>query len=65
MRSLADGLPAAITHLIHPDWRKSEKDYRAVRDTLLSRDVGQWVGFADEALLDSLGRPDRRSVVAE
>jgi hypothetical protein len=53
MRSLADGLPPDVARQIHPDWRKNEADYWAVRDRLLSQYQGQWVGFADGTVIAS------------
>lgn len=47
MKSLADRLPPEIARQIHPEWRKNEADYWAVRDQLLSQYQGQWIGFAD------------------
>lgn len=47
MISLADGLPAEIAQQIHPDGRKNEAAYWAMRDQLLVQYQGQWVGFAD------------------
>ena len=32
MRSLIEGLPPEIASQIHPDWRKNEGEYWAVRD---------------------------------
>lgn len=57
MKSLADGLPADVARHIHPDWRKNEAAYWAVRDQLLSQYQGQWVGFADGAVVASGTRP--------
>lgn len=57
MKSLADGLPAEIARQIHPDWRKNEADYWAVRDQLLGPYQGQWIGFADGAVIASGTRP--------
>ncbi|HVC93697.1 MAG TPA: hypothetical protein VND64_08405 [Pirellulales bacterium] len=57
MKSLADGLPPEIAHQIHPDWRKNEAAYWAVRDQLLARHEGQWVGFADGVVVASGTRP--------
>jgi hypothetical protein len=37
MKSLADGLPAEIARQVHPDWRKNEAAYWAVRDQLLAQ----------------------------
>jgi predicted aspartyl protease len=51
MRSLADGLPAEVASRIHPDWRKNEVGYWAARDNLLSQYRGQWVAFADGAVV--------------
>jgi hypothetical protein len=53
MKSLADDLPPEIARQIHPDWRKNEAAYWAVRDSLLSQYQGQWVGFADGAAIAS------------
>jgi hypothetical protein len=36
MKSLADALPPEFARQIHPDWRKNEAAYWAVRDQLLS-----------------------------
>ena len=47
MKSMADGLPPEIARQIHPEWRKNEADYWAVRDELLAKYRNQWVGFAD------------------
>src|SRR5437773_7207934 len=51
MKSLADGLPPDIAQQIHPDWRKNEAAYWAVRDQLLNQYQGQWIGFADGAVV--------------
>jgi hypothetical protein len=51
MRSLADGLPPQIAQQIHPDWRKNEADYWAVRDQLLSQYRDQWIGFANGSVI--------------
>jgi hypothetical protein len=53
MKSLADGLPPEIARQIHPDWRKNEADYWAVRDQLPSQYQGQWIGFADGKVIAS------------
>src|ERR1700738_1557945 len=53
MKSLADGLPPEIARQIHPDWRMNEAAYWAVRDQLLSQYQGQWIGFADGAVIAS------------
>ena len=57
MKSLADGLPTDIARQIHPDWRKNEAAYWAVRDQLLGRYEGQWIGFADGMVVASGSRP--------
>jgi hypothetical protein len=53
MRSLADGLPPEIAARVHPDWRRSETEYWAARDRLLARYRGQWIAFADGAVIAS------------
>jgi hypothetical protein len=53
MKSLADRLPPEIARQIHPDWRKNEADYWAVRDQLLEQYQGQWIGFADGQVIAS------------
>jgi hypothetical protein len=53
MKSLADGLPSEIARQIHPDRRKNEAAYWAVRDQLLGQYRGQWIGFADGRVVAS------------
>ncbi len=53
MNRIADQLPPEIARQIHPDRRKNEADYWAVRDQLLSQYQGQWVGFADGKVIAS------------
>ncbi len=53
MKSLADALPPEIARQIHPDWRKNEAAYWAVRDQLLTQYQAQWIGFADGAVIAS------------
>src|SRR5919199_318568 len=53
MNSLADALPPDIARQIHPDWRRNEAAYWAVRDQLLGRYQGQWIGFADGKVIAS------------
>jgi hypothetical protein len=53
MKSLADGLPIEIARQIHPDWRKNEVAYWAVRDQLLPQYQNQWIGFADGTVVAS------------
>lgn len=51
MRSLADTLPPEIARQIHPDWRKNETAYWAVRDQLLNQYRDQWIAFADDTVI--------------
>ena|SRR5438067_1328873 len=53
MKSLADGLPPEIASQVHPDWRKNEQEYWAAREGLLPQYSGQWVAFADGAVVAS------------
>jgi len=53
VKSIADQLPPEVARQIHPDWRKNEADYWAVRDQLLSQYQGQWIGFADGVVIAS------------
>jgi len=53
MKSLADGLPPAIAEQIHPDWRRNEASYWIARDRLLDTYHGQWIGFANGAVIAS------------
>ena len=57
MKSLADALPPEIAQKIHPDWRKNETAYWAARDQLLSQYEGQWIGFADGAVIVAASTP--------
>jgi hypothetical protein len=57
MKSLADGLPPEIARQVHPEWRKNEAAYWAVRDQLLQQYQSQWVGFADGKVVASGARP--------
>ena len=51
MKSLADALPPEIARQIHPDWRTNETEYWVVRDQLLEKYQGQWIAFADGAVI--------------
>lgn len=51
MQSLADGLPPDVAQQIHPDWRKNETEYWAIRDSLLAQYRNQWVAFANGAIV--------------
>ncbi len=53
MQSLADGLPAEIAQQVHPEWRKNEADYWAVREQLLEQYRDQWIGFANGQIIAS------------
>jgi hypothetical protein len=53
MSSLADKLLPEIARQIHPDWRKNETEYWAVRDRLMGQYQGQWIGFADGIVIAS------------
>ncbi len=53
MQSIADQLPPEIARQIHPDWRGNEAAYWTVRDQLLGQYAGQWIGFADGAVIAS------------
>lgn len=53
MHSLADDLPPDIAQQIHPDWRKNEAAYWAVRHELLGPYQDQWIGFADGHVIAS------------
>jgi predicted aspartyl protease len=57
MKSLADGLPSEIAQQVHPDWRKNEAAYWAVRDELLSKYRNQWIGFSGGRVVASGSRP--------
>jgi len=53
MKSIVDLLPPEIAKQIHPDRRKNEAAYWAVRDQLLDQYRGQWIGFADGKVVAS------------
>jgi hypothetical protein len=53
MKSIADQLPPEIARQIHPDRRKNEAAYWAVRDQLVQQYRDQWIGFADGRVLAS------------
>jgi hypothetical protein len=57
MKSIADQLPPEIARQIHPDRRKNEAAYWAVRDKLLDHYRGQWIGFADGMVIASGSSP--------
>ena len=57
MKSIADQLPPEIAQQLHPDRRKNEAAYWAVRDQLLAQYRGQWIGFADGKVVASGASP--------
>jgi hypothetical protein len=57
MKSLADALPPDIAQQVHPDWRKNEAAYWAVRDQLLGQYQDRWVGFADGEVIAAAATP--------
>ena len=46
-----------IARQLHPDRRKNEADYWAVRDQLLGQYRNQWIGFADGKVVASASSP--------
>src|SRR5258708_12757148 len=57
MKSIVDQLPPEIARQLHPDRRKNETAYWAVRDQLLDQYRGQWIGFADGMVIASGSSP--------
>ncbi len=57
MKSIADQLPPEIAQQLHPDRRKNEAEYWAVRDQFLDQYRGQWIGFADGRVIASGSSP--------
>jgi hypothetical protein len=57
MKTIADQLPPEIANKIHPDRRKNEAAYWAVRDQLLDQYRDQWIGFADGVVVASGSSP--------
>jgi hypothetical protein len=57
LTSIADRLPPEIARQIHPDRRKNEAAYWAIRDQLLDQYRGEWVGFADGMVIASAAAP--------
>jgi hypothetical protein len=53
MKPIADQLSPEIASQIHPDRRKNEAGYWAVRDQILDQYRDQWVGFADGRVIAS------------
>jgi hypothetical protein len=46
-------LPPEIAAQVHPDRRRNEEEYWAVRDQLVEQYRGQWVGFANGRVIAS------------
>ena len=65
MNNIADQLPPEVAFQLHPDRRKNEAAYWAVRDQLLDQYRGRWIGFADGKLVASGKRPVAVFHVAE
>lgn len=57
MKSIADQLPPEIAGQLHPDRRKNEAEYWAVRDQLLDQYRDQRIGFADGMVIASGSSP--------
>ena len=57
MKSIADQLPPEIARQLHPDRRKNEQAYWAMRDQLLAQYQGHWIGFADGRVIASGSSP--------
>ncbi len=57
MKRIVDQLPPEIARQLHPDRRKNEEAYWAVRAQLLSQYQGQWIGFADGRVIASGSSP--------
>jgi hypothetical protein len=57
MKSIADQLPPEVARQIHPNWRKNEEEYWATRDSLLPTYRGQWIAFADGAVIVATSTP--------
>jgi hypothetical protein len=53
VKSIVDQLPPEVARQIHPDRRKNEAAYWAVRDQLLDQYRDQWIGFADGKVVAS------------
>jgi predicted aspartyl protease len=51
MTSLADGLPPDVAARLSPEWRANEAGYWAARPELLAAHRGDWVAFADGAVV--------------
>jgi hypothetical protein len=57
VKTIADQLPPDIARQLHPDRRKNEADYWAVRDQLLAQYRDQWIGFAEGRVIAAGSSP--------
>lgn len=57
VKRIVDRLPPEIARQIHPDRRRNEEAYWAVRDQLLEQYAAQWIGFADGKVIASGSSP--------
>jgi hypothetical protein len=58
MQSIADLLPPEVAKQIHPNWRKNEADYWAVREELLGGYRNRWIAFADGEVIVAGTKPN-------
>jgi hypothetical protein len=65
MKYIFDQLPPEIAQQLHPDRRRNEIDYWAVRDQLLDQYRDQWIGFAAGRVVASGRSPVTVSRAAE
>ena len=65
MKSLVDGLPPDIAQQVHPDWRKNEREYWAAQNSLLPRYRGQWIAFADGAIIAAAHKLGAETIYSE
>ncbi len=65
MNYIFDQLPPEIAQQLHPDRRKNEIEYWAVRDQLLDQYRDQWIGFAGGSVVASGKSPVAVSHAAE
>ena len=57
MTGITDKLPPEVAQRVHPDWRRNERSYWAKRESLRQKYEGQWIGFADDAVIASGSSP--------
>jgi len=65
MKYIFDQLPPEIAQHLHPDRRRNEIEYWAVRDQLLDQYRDQWIGFAAGRVVSSGRSPVTDSRAAE